>query len=96
MKARAHDVAGTTGERRGQNLGDKGNLESGRPFEVPRVRFAVAGENREQGGFPRAVASREADSVVGREIELDVREQNVGADFGANLPGSQQAHAMQG
>ena len=96
MKARAHDVAGTTGQRPGQNLGDKGDPESGRPFEVAGVRFAVAGENREQGGFPRAVASREADPVVGRDIELDVREQNVGADFGANPLGSQQAHAMQG
>ena len=96
VKTRAHDVAGPTGERSGQNLGDKGDLEPGRPLEVPGVRIAVAGENRKQGGFPSAVASREADSVAGRDIELDVREQNVGADVGTNAPGSQQAHAMQG
>ena len=94
VKPRAHDVAGTTGERSGKNLGDKGDLESGRPLEVPGVRIAVAGENRKEGGFSGAVTSRQADSVAGRDIELDVREQNLGADIGTNPPGSQQAHAM--
>ena len=93
LKSRGHDVAGKTGKGTRKNLGNKGDLESGRPLEVPGVRFAMAGENRKEGGFPRAVASREADSVAVREIQLDVREQNVGAEIGTDSPGSQQAHA---
>ena len=96
LKARGHDVVRATGERSGKNLGEKGDLESGRPLEGPGVRFAVAGENREEGGFSRAVTPREADSVAGRDFELDVREQHLGTDIGTNPPGSQQAHGMQG
>ena len=96
VKSRGHDVSDRAGEEAGKNLGDKGDRESGRPLEVPGIRFAMAGENAEEGGFPRAVASREADSVAGSKLQLDVREQNVGADIGTDVPGSQQAHAVQG
>ena len=95
-KARGHDFVRAAGQGGGQDLGEEGDLESRRPLERPRVLLAAAGENGEEGGLPRAVAPREADSVAGRDFELDVREQNFGADVGTNLPGSQEAHARLG
>ena len=96
VKSRGHDVPDRAGEGAGKHLGDKGDRESRRPLEVPGVRLAVAGENREEGGLPRAVAPREADPVAGRKLQLHVREQDVGADVGNDVPGPQQAHAVQG
>ena len=96
LKSRGHDVPDRAVDRAGKHLGDKGDRESRRPLEVSGVRLEMAGENGEEGGLPRTVASGEADPVAGRKLQLDVREQDVGADVGTDVPGSQQAHAVQG
>ena len=96
VKSRRHDVSGRAGKGAGKNLGDEGDRESRCPLEVPGIRFAMAGENREESGFTCPVASGKADTVAGRKLQLDVREQHVGADIGTDVAGSQQAHAVQG
>ena len=94
LKALRHDVVHATGQGIGKHLGQQGDPESRRPLELPGVRFAPAGEDGEEGGLPRAVASRQTDPVTGRDFELDIREQDLVADIGANPSDSHQAHAI--
>src|SRR3569623_1574213 len=68
-------------------LVDIGELHGFADAQLSRVRFFLAGENTEQGGFTGAVGADDADDAAGRQTEAQAIEQQVITEGLAQLLG---------
>ena len=91
-EALADDLAGRAREPVRKNLRHERHPEPRPALDEPRIGLAEAGEDREERGLAGPVAAGHAHPLPGFEGELDLLEQDRGANRGADPSRPQQRH----